>query len=51
MNEMTLFSDVESEKISDLTEKTVTTRELAEVLGVEKRTIQETADRLKKKWI
>lgn len=46
MNEMTLFSDVESEKISDLTEKTVTTRELAEVLGVEKRTIQETANRL-----
>lgn len=46
MNEMTFFSDVESEKNSGLTEKTVTTRELAEVLGVEKRTIQETANRL-----
>ena len=44
MNEMTLFSDVESEKKSGLTE--ITTRELAEVLGVEKRTIQETANRL-----
>lgn len=39
MNEMTLFSDVESKK-------TVTTRELADVLGVDVTTVRKTVNRL-----
>lgn len=43
MNDLTMFSDLESTNISGLSGKTVTTRELAEVLGVSVDTVTRAA--------